>query len=258
MNPPAPSPSSPPPFIEVRGLHKRIGTQHIIRGMDLTIHHGESLAIIGGSGTGKSVTLKLIMGLMPATSGSITVDGQEITTLTERQLGPHRRKIGMLFQDGALFDSLTVEENVAFPLLEAGEKDHAKIAATVHEVLDDVGLAEHKQKLPSALSGGMRKRAALARAVVTKPRCILYDEPTAGLDPIVSDSIDKLIRRTQRRYGCTSVIVTHDMKSVRTVADRVLYLRDGTVYFNGTPAELFASPDPVIQQFVEGRSDEPD
>lgn len=243
-------------FIELRGVQKRIGAQHILRGLDLCIRDGESLAIIGGSGTGKSVTLKLIMGLMPATEGSIKVDGVEITTLNERRLGPHRRKIGMLFQDGALFDSLTLEENVAFPLREAGERDLKKIAAAVHEVLDDVGLADHKQKLPSALSGGMRKRAALARAVISRPRCILYDEPTAGLDPIVSDSIDHLIRRTQRRYGCTSVIVTHDMKSVRTVADRVVYLRDGVIYFSGTPAELFSSTDALVHQFVNGESGE--
>ncbi|HWB03546.1 MAG TPA: ATP-binding cassette domain-containing protein [Verrucomicrobiales bacterium] len=249
---------TPQPFIELRGLHKRIGEQQILRGMDLTIGAGESLAIIGGSGTGKSVTLKLIMGLMNATSGSIRVDGQEITTLNERKLGPHRRKIGMLFQDGALFDSLTVEENVAFPLVEAGEKNAEKISKAVHTVLDEVGLAEHKTKLPSALSGGMRKRAALARAVITQPRCILYDEPTAGLDPIISDSIDHLIRRTQRRYKCTSVVVTHDMKSVRTVADRVIYLRDGVVYFEGTPDELFSSKDEAVQKFVQGISDEKD
>lgn len=246
-----------PPFIELRDLHKRIGQQHILRGLNLAIRDGESLAIIGGSGTGKSVTLKLIMGLIPATSGSIKVDGIEITGLNERKLGPHRRKIGMLFQDGALFDSLTVAENVAFPLREAGEKNASKIDAAVHEVLADVGLADHMTKLPSALSGGMRKRAALARAIVTRPRCILFDEPTAGLDPVISDSIDKLIRHIQKRYGCTTVLVTHDMKSVRTVADRVIYLRDGTVYFNGTPDQLFSSTDPVIQRFVEGRSDEP-
>ena len=243
-------------FIELQDVHKRIGTQQILRGLNLTIRHGESLGIIGGSGTGKSVTLKLIMGLMSVTSGSIKVDGVEITTLNERQLGPHRRKIGMLFQDGALFDSLTLEQNVAFPLREAGERDLKKSAAAVHEVLDDVGLADHKEKLPSALSGGMRKRAALARAVITRPQCILYDEPTAGLDPIVSDSIDHLMRRTQRRYGCTTVFVTHDMKSVRTVADRVVYLREGIIYFSGTPAELFASPDPLVQQFVTGESGE--
>ncbi len=252
-----PDPSAQP-FIETRDLHKQIGEQRILNGVDLTIYQGESLVIIGGSGTGKSVTLKLIMGLMEATSGSIRVDGQEITTLNERQLGPHRRKIGMLFQDGALFDSLTVEENVAFPLIEAGERNAAKIAKATDTVLEQVGLAEHKAKLPSALSGGMRKRAALARAVVTGPKCVLYDEPTAGLDPIISDSIDHLIRRTQRRYGCTTVVVTHDMKSVRTVADRVVYLREGRVYFSGTTDELFASEDPVVRQFVEGRSGEGD
>jgi len=244
------------PFIEVRGLRKRIGQQEVLRGLDLTIRHGESLAIIGGSGSGKSVTLKLIMGLMSATSGSIRVDGQEITQLTERQLGPHRRKIGMLFQEGALFDSFTLEENVAFPLRETGERDAARIAAAVHEVLEAVGLAADKEKLPSALSGGMKKRAALARAIITRPRCILYDEPTAGLDPIVSDSIDHLIRRIQRRYECTSVIVTHDMKSVRTVADRVLFLREGVACFEGTPEELFASTDPAVQRFVLGESGE--
>lgn len=246
------------PFIEVRGLHKQIGEQKILCGLDLTICHGESLAIIGGSGTGKSVTLKLIMGLISATSGSIRVDGQEITKLTERQLGPHRRKIGMLFQDGALFDSFTLEENIGFPLRETGEKDAAKIAAAVHGVLEDVGLADAKEKLPSALSGGMRKRAALARAIITRPQCILYDEPTAGLDPIVSDSIDHLIRRIQKRYKCTTVIVTHDMKSVRTVADRVIYLREGVVYFEGTPEELFNSSDPDVQKFVRGESGEED
>jgi phospholipid/cholesterol/gamma-HCH transport system ATP-binding protein len=247
---------SPQPFIEVRDLYKRIGEQQILNGVDLTIHQGESIAIIGGSGTGKSVSLKLIMGLMRATSGSIRVDGQEITTLNERQLGPHRRKIGMLFQDGALFDSLTVEENVAFPLIEAGEKDAEKIRKKAHTVLEEVGLGAHREKLPSALSGGMRKRAALARAVITGPKCVLYDEPTAGLDPIISDSIDHLIRRTQRRYGCTTVVVTHDMKSVRTIADRVIYLREGKVYFAGTPDELFSSEDALVQQFVQGRSGE--
>ena len=245
-------------FITVRDLHKQIGEQKILRGINLTIHHGESLVIIGGSGTGKSVFLKLVMGLMPSTSGSIVVDGTEITRLGERQLGPHRRKIGMLFQDGALFDSLTVEENVAFPLREAGIKDTAEVRSRVHEVLDAVGLAAHGTKLPAALSGGMRKRAALARAVVNRPRCIFYDEPTSGLDPIVSDSIDHLIRRTQSRYRCTSVVVTHDMRSVRTVADRVVYFREGIVHFEGTPEALFSSTDPLVRQFVEGRCGEDD
>lgn len=248
--------SAGPPFISVRNLHKQIGDQQILRGINLSIHEGENLVIIGGSGTGKSVFLKLVMGLIPATSGSIIVDNTEITTLNERQLGPHRRKIGMLFQDGALFDSLTVAENVAFPLRESGMKDSPDMHSRIHEVLAAVGLADHGHKLPAALSGGMRKRAALARAVVSRPRCIFYDEPTAGLDPIVSDSIDRLIRRTQLHYRCTSVVVTHDMRSVRSVADRVVYFRNGLIHFEGSPDQLFSSTDPLVRQFVEGHCDE--
>ncbi len=248
--------SAGPPFISVRNLHKQIGDQQILRGINLSIHEGENLVIIGGSGTGKSVFLKLVMGLIPATSGSIIVDNTEITTLNERQLGPHRRKIGMLFQDGALFDSLTVAENVAFPLRESGMKDSPDMHSRIHEVLAAVGLADHGHKLPAALSGGMRKRAALARAVVSRPRCIFYDEPTAGLDPIVSDSIDRLIRRTQLHYRCTSVVVTHDMRSVRSVADRVVYFREGLIHFEGSPDQLFSSTDPLVRQFVEGHCGE--
>lgn len=248
--------SAGPPFISVRNLHKQIGDQQILRGINLSIHEGENLVIIGGSGTGKSVFLKLVMGLIPATSGSIVVDNTEITSLNERQLGPHRRKIGMLFQDGALFDSLTVAENVAFPLRESGMKDSPDMHSRIHEVLAAVGLADHGHKLPAALSGGMRKRAALARAVVSRPRCIFYDEPTAGLDPIVSDSIDRLIRRTQLHYRCTSVVVTHDMRSVRSVADRVVYFRNGLIHFEGSPDQLFSSTDPLVRQFVEGHCDE--
>ena len=251
-----PDKPSDPVFIRVRELCKQIGQQQILKGLTLEIPRGSGVAIIGGSGTGKSVFLKLVMGLIKATSGSIMVDGVEITGLNERQLGPHRRKIGLLFQDGALFDSLTVEENVAFPLVEAGWKDREKIRAAVLETLESVDLNEHLHKLPSDLSGGMRKRAALARAIITDPRAVFYDEPTSGLDPVVADSIDHLIRRTQRRRGITSVVVTHDMKCLRVVADHVIYLREGVVYFSGTPAGLLESADPVIRQFVEGRSGE--
>jgi phospholipid/cholesterol/gamma-HCH transport system ATP-binding protein len=247
---------SDPVFIRVRDLYKQIGQQQILKGMTLDIPRGSGVAIIGGSGTGKSVFLKLVMGLIRASRGSIMVDGVEITGLNERQLGPHRRKIGLLFQDGALFDSLTVEENVAFPLVEAGWKDRQKIKAAVLETLESVDLEEHLHKLPSDLSGGMRKRAALARAIITDPQAVFYDEPTSGLDPVVADSIDHLIRRTQRRRGITSVVVTHDMKCLRAVADQVFYLREGVVYFSGTPAALLESADPVIRQFVEGRSGE--
>jgi phospholipid/cholesterol/gamma-HCH transport system ATP-binding protein len=249
-------PQNAPAFIQVTDLHKQIGEQRILRGLSLTIPRGSGVAIIGGSGTGKSVFLKLVMGLMPVTSGSIIVDGAEITGLSERQLGAHRRKMGLLFQDGALFDSFSVEENVAFPLVEAGWKDAAKIRGKVIETLEAVDLAEHLHKLPSDLSGGMRKRAALARAIITNPQGVLYDEPTSGLDPVAADSIDHLIRRTQRLRKITSLVVTHDMKCLPVVADQVFYLREGTVYFSGTPAELIASPDPLIQQFVDGRSGE--
>jgi phospholipid/cholesterol/gamma-HCH transport system ATP-binding protein len=245
-----------PDFIRVTDLYKQIGEQRVLRGVTLVIPRGSGVAIIGGSGTGKSVLLKLLMGLIPATGGSIVVDGTEITGLSERQLGPHRRKIGLLFQDGALFDSLSVEENVAFPLVEAGWKDKKKIREKVMETLASVDLDEHLHKLPSDLSGGMRKRAALARAIVTGPLGVLYDEPTSGLDPVVADSIDHLIRRTQRLRGITSVVVTHDMKSLPVVADQVIFLREGVVYFSGTPAALMESADPVIRQFVEGRSGE--
>ncbi|RYD35528.1 MAG: ATP-binding cassette domain-containing protein [Verrucomicrobiaceae bacterium] len=247
---------SDPCFIRVRDLHKRIGEQHILGGVTLDIQRGSGVAIIGGSGTGKSVFLKLVMGLIPSTSGSIKVDGTEITTLSERKLAPHRRKIGLLFQDGALFDSLDVEENVGFPLVVAGWRDRSKLRDKVRETLESVDLGEHLHKLPSDLSGGMRKRAALARAIITEPQCVLYDEPTSGLDPVVADSIDHLIRRTQRRHGITSIVVTHDMKSVRVIADQVVYLREGVVYFSGTPDELMSSQDPVIRQFVEGNSGE--
>ena len=245
-----------PVFIRVKDLFKQIGEQRILRGVTLDIMRGSGVAIIGGSGTGKSVFLKLVMGLIPATSGSIKVDGTEITGLSEREMGPHRRKMGLLFQDGALFDSLTVEENVAFPLREAGWHDETKIRQKVEETLESVDLRGHLHKLPSDLSGGMRKRAALARAIITGPQCVLYDEPTSGLDPIVADSIDQLIRRTQRSRGITSVIVTHDMKALQVVTDQVIFLREGVVHFSGTPQALMASTDPLIRQFVEGRSGE--
>lgn len=259
---PSPSAAAPPdarsgePFIRVRDVTKQIGEQKILRGVTFGIPRGIGVALVGGSGAGKSVLLKLMMGLMPVSGGSIVVDGAEITGLSERKLGPHRRKIGLLFQDGALFDSLTVEQNVAFPLVEAGWKDKRKIREKVEETLEAVELHEHLHKLPGDLSGGMRKRAALARAIITDPKAVFYDEPTSGLDPVVADSIDHLIRRTQRKRGITSMVVTHDMKSARLVADQVIYLRDGTVYFIGPPDELFSSDDPVLRQFTLGLSGE--
>lgn len=243
-------------FIEVEDLHKKIGRQKILRGVTTAVHEGDTLVIIGRSGEGKSVFLKHLLGLMKPDRGRILVEGRDLCPLRERELGPIRRKIGILFQNGALFDSMTVAENVAFPLIEGGVRDRAEIRRRVHEALDVVRLAEHKHKMPINLSGGMRKRVALARAIVSRPKGILYDEPTSGLDPVVADSIDRLIMRLQRDLCVTSVVVTHDMQSARKIADQIVYLREGRVYFEGTPAELDASEDPVLRAFVEGRSDE--
>jgi phospholipid/cholesterol/gamma-HCH transport system ATP-binding protein len=195
---------------------------------------------------------------MQPVSGTVTVGQEVISGLQERELSKVRRSMGMLFQNGALFDSLTVADNVAFPLRERGETDETIVTAKVEEALQMVDLAGHEAKMPVNLSGGMRKRVALARALVNQPRCMLYDEPTAGLDPIVADSIDLLIRRLQRKLGVTSIVVTHDMKSTFTIADHVALLHEGRCYFYGTCDQLRASTDPVIRDFVEGRShDEP-
>ena len=247
-------PTAARPFLEVRGLIKRIGGQEILRGVDLQIAPGKTLVIIGRSGGGKSVLLKHLIGLLKPDAGQILVEGENIVGLGERQLGPVRRKVGILFQHGALFDSMTVEDNVAFPLRESGLRDARAIADQVAEALEVVELAGQQKKMPVNLSGGMKKRVALARAVVSRPRCILYDEPTAGLDPVVSDSINRLIRQLQRRFAVTSLVVTHDMKSAFDVADRVAYLKQGRIYFEGTSSELRTSTDPDIQDFVAGRS----
>ena len=240
-------------FFEISDLKKAFGEQEVLQGVDLNIKNGETLVILGQSGEGKSVLLKHLIGLMLPDSGSIKVDGQEITGLSERKLGSVRKKVGVLFQDGALFDSMTVAENVAFPLREEGVKNPNELTEKVQEVLKVVGLDEHMGKMPVDISGGMRKRVALARAVVTHPQSVLYDEPTAGLDPIVADSIDHLIRQLAADFQITSVVVTHDMKSMNTVADRVAVLRYGKIYFLGTPAELNSTDDDSIQNFIHGR-----
>ena len=243
-----------PAFLRIQDLRKHLGSQEVLRGVNLEIRTGQTMVIIGRSGGGKSVLLKHLIGLLRPDSGEIFVEGESIVRLGERQLGPIRRKVGILFQHGALFDSMSVEENVAFPLRESGERDARVIAAKVAEALEVVDLAGQQKKMPVNLSGGMKKRVALARAVVSRPRCILYDEPTAGLDPVVSDSINLLIRRLQKRFAVTSLVVTHDMKSAFDIADRIAYLKHGRIYFDGTAAELQASEDPDIQDFIAGRS----
>jgi len=241
-------------MIAVRGLKKSLGSQEILRGVDMSVAAGETLVLIGRSGGGKSVLLKNLIGLMRPNEGEIWIDGQNITGLSERQLAAIRRKAGMLFQGSALFDSMTVEENIAFPLREAGERDEGVIKQKIAEMLEVIELDGQQKKMPVNLSGGMKKRVGLARAIINRPSCILYDEPTAGLDPVVSDSINRLIRRLQERYDVTSVVVTHDMKSAFHVADHIAYLHEGRIYFYGSPAEIQASTDPLIQDFLIGRA----
>ena len=261
--PPSPTMSAEPPLasddsspmIAVRSLMKKIGQQEILRGVDLKISSGETLAIIGRSGGGKSVLLKHMVGLMEPDSGEIWIQGQNIIGMNERQLGAIRKKVGILFQGGALFDSMTVADNIAFPLREAGERDRKVLRSKVSEMLDVMEMDGQEDKMPETLSGGMKKRVGLARAIIRRPSCVLYDEPTAGLDPVVADSINRLIRRLQQRFGMTSVVVTHDMKSAFDVADRIAYLHEGQIYFNGTASQLQKSSDPLIQDFLLGRSD---
>ena len=241
-------------MIAVRGLTKSIGAQEILRGVDLDVAKGETLVIIGRSGGGKSVLLKHLVGLMTPDAGEIWIDGENIIGLSERRLAAIRRKVGILFQGGALFDSMNVEENIAFPLREAGERDPNVIEEKVKEMLEVIELEGEQKKMPVNLSGGMKKRVGLARSIIRRPSCVLYDEPTSGLDPVVSDSINQLIRRLQERYHVTSVVVTHDMKSAIHIADHIAYLHEGRIYFHGTPDELKRSRDPLIQDFILGRS----
>ena len=241
-------------MISVRQLTKTLGPQPVLRGIDLEIVNGQTCVVLGRSGSGKSVLLKHLIGLFQPTSGEVWVEGEEITHLPERKLGGIRKKIGMLFQSGALFDSMNVAENLAFPLREAGVKNEREIRERVAEALEMVDLAGEEKKMPEKLSGGMRKRVGLARTIIGRPACLLYDEPTTGLDPIASDSINHLIRRLQKRLQVTSVVVTHDMKTAFTTADRIAFLHEGRIYFDGTADALRASRDPVITDFIEGRS----
>jgi phospholipid/cholesterol/gamma-HCH transport system ATP-binding protein len=244
------------PLISIRNLWKKFGDEDVLKGFNLDVGTGETLVILGRSGGGKSVLLKHIIGLLKPDEGDVIVEGESILALSERQLSRIRKKIAVLFQSAALFDSMTVEENIAFPLRETGLKDERLIDEKVAGALEMVDLAGEQRKMPEKLSGGMRKRVGLARAIVTEPRCILYDEPTTGLDPIVADSINRLIRRLQKRLGITSIVVTHDMKSTFHVADEIAYLYDGRVYFKGSSEALRASTDPLIHDFIEGRSRE--
>ncbi len=242
------------PLIEIDNVHQRFGELEVLKGVSLKMNRGETVVILGGSGGGKSVLMKHIIGLLQPVKGSVKIEGQEISNLKERELAEVRRKMGMMFQNGALFDSLTVGQNIAFPLREGGLRDEEEIAKRVEEALAIVKLPDLEAKMPSELSGGMRKRVALARAVVDRPCLILYDEPHAGLDPVTADNIDHLIKDLQTNHGITNVIITHEMRSVFRIADRVVFMKEGKIYWEGTPEELSASQDQILQDFIHGRS----
>ncbi len=241
-------------MIEIRRLVKTLGGRRVLDGVDLDVGPGETLVVMGRSGCGKSVLLKHVIGLMKPDSGSIQVDGVELTRLDERELMQVRRRFGMLFQAAALFDSMTVGENVGLMLAEHTRMSREEIAARVAECLARVGLSGVEGLKPASLSGGMKKRVGLARAIAFRPEIILYDEPTTGLDPVMGDAINELIRALQKQLGVTSVVVTHDMTSAFKVGDRLAMLHGGKIVFTGTPEETRGTRDPLVRQFVEGSS----
>jgi phospholipid/cholesterol/gamma-HCH transport system ATP-binding protein len=243
-------------MIEVCHLAKSFGTHQILEEVNFCINKGESVVIIGRSGGGKSVLLKHLIALLKPDAGEVLIDGENIVTMDERQLLRVRRKFGMLFQGAALFDSMTVAENISFAFRRDRSLPEEEIARKVAHVLELVDLPGIEQKNPAELSGGMRKRVGLARAIVYEPQIVLYDEPTTGLDPIASDSIDQLILRVRDRLDVTSVVVTHDMRSARRLGQRILMLHEKRIYASGTPGEIFASSDPIVKQFVEGISNQ--
>jgi len=245
-------------MIEVRQLKRSFGSQKILDGVDLRIENGESAVIIGRSGGGKSVLLKHLIGLLQPDSGDVLVDGENIGRMNERQLLRVREKFGMVFQGAALFDSMTVAENVAFPLERKRTLTPGEVSRRVAHALEVVDLHGTEKKKPAELSGGMRKRVGLARAIVYEPQIILYDEPTTGLDPIVSDSIDNLIIRVRDHLKVTSVVVTHDMRSARRVGNHVFMLHDKRIYAHGTPEDFFESQDAIVRQFIDGVADADD
>jgi phospholipid/cholesterol/gamma-HCH transport system ATP-binding protein len=237
-------------MIEIIDLHKKFGNKNVLNGINLIITEGETVVIIGQSGCGKSVLIKHIVGLLIPDKGKVIVEGKIVNELPTKDLYELRKKFGFLFQGAALFDSMTVEENVSLPLVETLKLSKKEIRTIVEEKLELVGLKGTLNLKPSELSGGMKKRVGLARALVTNPSYILYDEPTTGLDPIMSDSIDTLIKDLSEKLNVTSIVVTHDMYSVKNVADRVAMMHEGKIYFTGTPDELINSNDKTISDFV--------
>ncbi len=242
-------------MIQIKALTKSFGSQVVLSNMDLTIPKGKITVIIGRSGEGKSVLLKHIMGLLRPDSGSVIVDGKNIFTLNDFVLNEFRKKFGMLFQYAALFDSMTVYENIAFPLVEHTDKTQNQIKKEVKELMDVVGLNKNSlEKHPSELSGGMRKRVGLARAIALKPEILLYDEPTTGLDPIMTDVINQLILNTQKKLGITSVVISHDIEATFTIADKIAMLHDGKILVEGTAESFKMSKNIVVKNFLNGKA----
>lgn len=258
-----PKPTPDDLHVEVSGVDVRFGRQHVLRQIDLAIPRGQTVCIIGESGCGKTVLLKTLIGLVPPTTGTVTFDGARLDRLNDRTLTELRTKFGFVFQNAALFDSLTIADNVAFPLLEHRRLPREEVYAKVREALAMVGLPPGVMgKRPAELSGGMRKRVGLARAIIMEPEAILYDEPTTGLDPIMSDVINELILRTRESTHVTSVIVTHDMHSALKLADRIVMLyplarlkkEEPQIIFDGTPQEIERSKDKRVSQFLRGEA----
>jgi len=241
--------------IEIRDVHKAFGPKQILRGMTLTVEEGETVSLVGFSGAGKSVTLKHINGLLRADSGTVFVDGQEVPKLSRDQLYKLRLDIGYVFQFAALFDSMTVAENIRMGLIKKGGIAEKEMAERVSESLKLVDLGGFENRFPAELSGGQRKRAGLARAIAYRPKYLLYDEPTSGLDPVTTTVIDELILRMRDQLGVTSLVITHDMKSAYRISDKIAVLYQGRVVEVGTPDEIRQSENQVVRSFVEGRPD---
>lgn len=253
----APAPESldaPVPQMRVVNLHKRFGRLKVLAGISIDFHRGRTTVVLGPSGCGKSVLLKHLVVIERPTSGEVWFEDQRIDGLTESGLGPYRRQIGFLFQQSALFDSFTVFENVAFPLREHGVRNESEIEGRVERVLRMVGLPEKARQMPADLSGGQRKRVALARAIVLEPKVVLYDEPTTGLDPIRADVINELVIKLKEQLGITSIVVTHDLTSAFKLADRMVMLHDAVVRLQGSTELFRESTDPMVRRFLSGEA----
>jgi phospholipid/cholesterol/gamma-HCH transport system ATP-binding protein len=244
-------------MIRIVNLHKSFGSQRVFSGVNLEIPDGSIYAVIGQSGTGKSVLLKHLIGLMRPDRGEIWIDGIEITSLSGRALNEVRHRFGMLFQSGALFDSMNVYDNVAFPLREKTRLSEGEIRCKVQERLEQVGLSRTEQKFPSELSGGMRKRVALARALVLEPEILLFDEPTTGLDPIRVNAIHQLIFDLHKMLHFTAIVVSHEIPEIFSLATHVAMLHGGVIVAKGSPEEVQSSPDPIVRQFISGSTEGP-